>query len=238
MKDTYTKDSKFIYILGICIIIFLVFAIIAVFSMNIYAMTGNEQVISNNISIAEDIQEDNTIKETDDDLLVIKQEEQEDISNDIKSNSVIEHVQSNSTMQNTVYTAPNGEKYTIIGKLGIPSLGINYSILSSTSTELLKISVNKYWGPNPNEVGNMCIVGHNYRNAKFFSKLPTIKNGATVNVTDLSGRTLKYTVYDTYTVEPGDTSCTSQLTNGQTEITLITCCNNNKQRFIVKARAN
>ena len=52
MKDTYTKDSKFIYILGICIIIFLVFAIIAVFSMNIYAMTGNEQVISNNISIA------------------------------------------------------------------------------------------------------------------------------------------------------------------------------------------
>ena len=62
MKDTYTKDSKFIYILGICIIIFLVFAIIAVFSMNIYAMTGNEQVISNNISIAEDIQEDSTIK--------------------------------------------------------------------------------------------------------------------------------------------------------------------------------
>ena len=190
MKDTYTKDSKFIYILGICIIIFLVFAIIAVFSMNIYAMTGNEQVISNNISIAEDIQEDSTIKETDDDLLVIKQEEQEDISNDIESNSIIEHVQSNSTMQNTVYTAPNGEKYTIIGKLGIPSLGINYSILSSTSTELLKISVNKYWGPNPNEVGNMCIVGHNYRNTKFFSKLPTIKNGATVNVTDLSGRTL------------------------------------------------
>ena len=43
----------------------------------------------------------------------------------------------------------------MIANLNIPSLGIKYPVLSSTSTALLKISLNKYWGANPNEVGNM-----------------------------------------------------------------------------------
>lgn len=135
------------------------------------------------------------------------------------------------------YQTSNGESYSIIGNLNIPSLGIKYSILSSTSKELLKISLNKYWGCNSNEVGNMCIVGHNYKNTKFFSKLHNIKKGAIVEITDQSGRTLQYKVYDTYIADPYDTKCTSQLTNGNIEITLITCYNNGKQRFIVKARA-
>lgn len=131
----------------------------------------------------------------------------------------------------------NDKGYTVIANLNIPSLGINYPVLSSTSTELLKISLNKYWGANPNEVGNMCIVGHNYKNSKFFSKLPKIKKGEIVEITDLRGKTLKYKVYDTEIIDPYDTTCTDQLTNGNIEITLITCYNNGKQRFIAKARA-
>ena len=39
-----------------------------------------------------------------------------------------------------------------------------------------------------------------------------------------------------YVVEPDNTDCTSQLTNGETEITLITCTKDFRKRFIVRAR--
>lgn len=134
------------------------------------------------------------------------------------------------------YVAPSGQSYTTDAVLNIPSLGINYPILSETSEELLKISLNKFWGPSPNEVGNYCIVGHNYKNKKMFGKLSSIKNGDIVELTDNSGKTIKYAVYNKYVVEPDDVSCTSQLTNGNKEVTLITCTNYGKQRLVVKAR--
>ena len=48
---------------------------------------------------------------------------------------------------------------------------------------------------------------------------------------------IKYQIYNKYTVDPTDVSCTSQNTNGQKEITLITCTDDSKQRVIVKAKA-
>jgi len=121
--------------------------------------------------------------------------------------------------------------------LDIPSLGINYPVLSEQSDELLKISLNKYWGPNPNEIGNYCIVGHNYKNGKMFGKLNQIQNGDTVTLTNLAnGKTLQYEVYNKYIVEPEDRTCTSQLTGGYKELTLITCTNYGQQRLVVKCR--
>ena len=143
----------------------------------------------------------------------------------------------NNSSADKIYTASNGEKYKIIGKLSIPSLNIKSDILSATSDALMKIALNKYWGANPNEVGNMVVVGHNYKGSKFFGKLYNIKIGDIVKVTDSKGKTLDYKVYDKYVIDPYDTKCTSQLTNGKTEITLITCYNNGTQRIVVKARA-
>lgn len=130
----------------------------------------------------------------------------------------------------------NGKTYEVIAILYIPTLEIEYPVLSSTSKELLKVSLNKYWGPNPNRPGNFCIVGHNYNTEQFFGKLHNINLGDYIQLTDMSGKTLQYCVYDTYIANPDDTSCTSQLTNGETELTLITCTKNFKQRFIVKAK--
>ena len=45
----------------------------------------------------------------------------------------------------------------------------------------------------------------------------------------------KILVYNKYEVVPEDLSCTSQLTDGKKEITLITCTNDSKKRVIVKA---
>ena len=143
--------------------------------------------------------------------------------------------QNNKQTQNQVITASDGNSYSTVATVSIPSLNLTYPVLSETSDELLKISPCKFWGPNPNEVGNFCIVGHNYRNKKFFSKVPNLEMGETVNLTDMAGKTLTYKIYDKYTVEPTDVRCTSQLTNGKKEVTLITCTDDSQQRVVVKA---
>ena len=140
-----------------------------------------------------------------------------------------------SSTKNQVITTADGDSYPTVATVIIPKLNLSYPVLSETTDKLLKISPCKFWGPDPNEVGNFCIVGHNYRNKKFFSKVPTLEMGDTVKLTDLSGRTLTYKIYDKYTVDPTDVKCTSQLTNGKKEVTLITCTNDSKQRVIVKA---
>ena len=132
--------------------------------------------------------------------------------------------------------ASNGSEYEIEAILSYPRLGINYSVLSEESESLLKVSLCKYWGPTPNSVGNYCIVGHNYKSGKMFGKLSMAQNGDEIILKDLSGKEVTYSVYTKYVVEPTDVSCTSQLTNGQREITLITCTNYGKERLVVKAR--
>ncbi len=140
------------------------------------------------------------------------------------------------TVDSASYTDENGTTYTYEAILSIPHLGIQYPVLSDTSEELLKISLNKFWGGSPNSVGNYCIVGHNYKSGKMFGKLKNINTGDKVYLQDMSGRKLEYEVYDKYVVYPEDVACTSQITNGLKEMTLITCTNAGKERLIVKCR--
>lgn len=144
------------------------------------------------------------------------------------------------TPEQQTLTAGDGSTYYTIGEINIPSINVNYPILTADNLDnidaLLKISICKFHGVNPNQVGNLCLVGHNYKNSKFFSKVPNLTSGDIVQIKDLSGTTLNYVVYDKYIVEPDNVACTSQLTGGKKEVTLITCTNDNKQRYIIKAR--
>ena len=56
--------------------------------------------------------------------------------------------------------ASDGTEYYTIGVINIPSINVNYPILSTYSDALLKIAPCKFHGPNPNEIGNLCITGH------------------------------------------------------------------------------
>ena len=180
--------------------------------------------------------QDTTIKEYDGIIVVAIEDDEEDDAQivtgqakSIAAPAITENV--------TKYTASDGTTYKVDAVLNIPRLGINYPVFSEWSEELLKKSLNKYWGPNPNEVGNYCIVGHNYRSGKMFGNLPAITNGDIIELTDTKyGRTIKYEVYDRYQVDPTDTRCTSQLTGGRKEITLITCKEYGTQRLVVKAK--
>lgn len=132
-----------------------------------------------------------------------------------------------------------GKPYYVIGRVYIPSIEVDYPIFETdleNIDEVLKISPTKFWGCEPNEVGNFCLVGHNYRNTRFFSKVLNMNTGDTIEITDYKNRTLVYEVYDKYEVDPEDRYCTSQKTNGRKEVTLITCTNDSQRRVIVKAK--
>ena len=175
---------------------------------------------------------DNTT--VDDGILVAYLDGRPDSNNYSQEQNQEQNQEQVTEQQNQVITTSDGESYSAVATVKIPSLKLSYPVLSETSDSLLKISPCKFWGPNPNEVGNFCIVGHNYRNSKFFSKVPNLEMGDIVELTDMSGRTLKYKVYDKYTVDPTDVRCTSQLTSGKKEVTLITCTDDSSQRVVIK----
>lgn len=83
--------------------------------------------------------------------------------------------------------------------------------------------------------GNVCIAAHNYDNDKFFSKINTLSYNDSIYIYNLNGEKHEYYVTNNYETEFNDTSCTSQETNVNQEITLVTCNNINNNRIIVKA---
>lgn len=238
------RKKKRMYKIDFFISVFLVCVLFSYYIYAEYDKNKNEAVakdILQSVTFEENIVDDTTIKFANESTLIILNtedpfevivstpvEEEEDLTGELIA-------------RNTSITQSGVEYYTE-SIINIPSIGVNYPVLKETSgtinhiDELLKISPCYFWGNSPNEVGNYCIVGHNYRSNKFFSKVLNLEDGDIIEITDLTGRTLQYAVYDKFVVEPDDLDCTSQRTNGMKEVTLITCTNDSSQRVIVKAR--
>lgn len=100
------------------------------------------------------------------------------------SNANTEYVTSRTSTQN-MYIAED-TNFSVIGLIEIKSIKINYPIISNYNADLLKIAPCRFMGPMPNEVGNLCIAGHNYNSYKFFSKLKDLSIGDTISIFDLS----------------------------------------------------
>lgn len=239
------KRKKKMYKFDFILSLFLVIALCSVCIYAEYDRNKSEAVSQEILSsmTTQSLEDDTTIKAKENNVLVVAlddttEEELEEIKPVINNASVIKKKQEEDTAKQvipSVYTDSKGNKYATVGTVNIPKIDVSYPILSETSDELLKVSICKFWGPNPNEVGNLCLVGHNYRNSRFFSKVPKLENGDKIEIMDLTGTTITYEVYDKHTVDPEDVSDTTQKTNGKKEITLITCTNDSKLRVIVKA---
>lgn len=238
------KIYKFNFILSVILVC-------SLFSYYIYAefdRNKNEEVSKEILAsidlgdVPEEEQYYDSSVRMEDDVLVVTLNMDSSKRKEINITKLAQSVQSQAqTKQIETFTTPNGQTYTSEAVLNIPSLEINYPIVRHleqpyTSEELLKISLNKFWGGEPNEVGNYVIVGHNYKNKKMFGKLSQIKIGDKIELTDLKGRMITYEVYDKYVVEPDDTRCTTQETKGKKEVTLITCTNYGTQRLVVRTR--
>lgn len=126
----------------------------------------------------------------------------------------------------------------IFGSIEIPKIGIIYPVFNEFSEELLKLSPCKFNGPNLNEDGNIAIAGHNLENHTFFSDLNQIQIDDIINIYSNSGEKFEYSVYRTYETESEDLTPLATNFISKKELTLVTCNNKNKKRFIVKALLN
>lgn len=127
--------------------------------------------------------------------------------------------------------------YKVSSKLYVPKINLETYVLEEYSTKALLTSVTKFYGSNPNQIGNFCIAGHNYGPENMFQNIKNLDIDDEIYLTDINGNKMKYTIYDIYTVLPNDTKCLSQRTNGEIELTLITCTFDSEKRIIIKARA-
>lgn len=138
--------------------------------------------------------------------------------------------------QKTIYNSENTP--FVIGLLKIDKINLMYPILSTSSEKLLEISPCRFYGPMPNEIGNLCIAGHNYANQKHFGKLSSLEKGDIIEIYDSNGSKTNYFIYNKFEVSANDTSCTNQNTNNKREVTLITCNTVKGNRLVVKAKEN
>lgn len=126
--------------------------------------------------------------------------------------------------------------YEVSAKLYIPKINLNTYVLDDKSDEAMWICPTKYYGPEPNEVGNYCIAAHNYDKENMFNHIIELEIGDTIYLSDNKNGTVGYEVYDIYKAIPTNTEALLQNTNGKAEITLITCSDYSSKRIIVKCR--
>ncbi len=223
------KIYKTLFILSILLII----SLLLTYSYFEYDRNRQANISSDILSFLNKKNDKTTVGASENALVVkITQEVAEQMENmDKQEDSTL-----NMATATSKYVTANGKEYESVGIVKIPKLNISYPILAQTTdVDVMKVSPYKFWGANPNEVGNLCIIGHNYRRkGVFFSDVPSLTVGDIVEIQDLSQRTIQYEVYDLHTVDPNDRSDTTQYTNGKKEVTLITCTDDAKQRVIVK----
>lgn len=243
-KRTFYKFHFFLSVFLVCVL----------FSLYIYAeydRNKNEEIskeILADVKLPEIRHEEPVVKDEtstirkEDNIILVALDPVEDIDITIIEEEpiIIPEPEPEPEPQNIKYSNA-GEEYFPVATIKIPKINVEYAVLNKTSDTLLKISPTRFWGPDmdkgvfdANEVGNFCIVGHNYRNSKFFSKVPTLGKGDTIQLTDMKGRTVTYALYDMYIVDQTNVACTDQYTEGRREVTLITCTNDSKARVVAK----
>lgn len=149
----------------------------------------------------------------------------------IQSENIIIDTPSNVESENTYKGFP------VVGIIEIPKIDLKYPILKEVTKDSIEVSVAINSGPGLNRVGNTVIIGHNYRNATFFSNNKNLSNGDKVYITDETGTKLEYTIYNSYITTPEDSDYMDRDTGGKKEVTLVTCTDDTKSRLIICARA-
>lgn len=114
-------------------------------------------------------------------------------------------------------------------------VGLDAIVVSQWSTELLELAVSKYQGPDPNAVGNLVVIGHNYSNSAFFGSLQLFEIGDLVKLTDKTGKTLEYSVYEISMIKPNDLD--TLIADYEITLTMVTSDINSVFWLAVKCKA-
>lgn len=161
-----------------------------------------------------------------------KTEEDEQLTNTI---TPTDETTGSSAKRKTYY-----QGFVMLGYITIPKTNVKQPILDSVTPDSLNAAVAALYPSNPqlNQPGNTVIVGHNYRNGKFFSDNNKLSVGDKIMIKDNNGNELTYTIYKKFQTTETDTSFYTRDTNGVPEITLSTCTDDSKARIIILAKAD
>ena len=173
------------------------------------------------------IYKESTISDTPNKTAIINENNTELIKNNVNSNE-----KNKNSIKEKIAKEYKG--YVVSAKLKIPKIKLDTYVLDEKSEEAMWVCPTKYYGPEPNEVGNYCIAAHNYDKENMFNHIIDLKIGDKIYLTDNENGKIEYRVYDIYKTEPENTMPLMQATE-KTEITLITCSDYSSKRIIVKA---
>lgn len=164
---------------------------------------------------------------------------EEDTSNEDFNLDGVDATTNNNNSSNSA-SKPNYKGFTTVGTIEIPKTEVRYPIISDKelSKTAIEVAVSMLYGPGPNQKGNTVIIGHNYRNGKFFSNNKKLSIGDKIYITDNSGQRLSYTIYNKYETTDTDTEYITRDTNGAREISLSTCTDDVTARLIIWAKCD
>ncbi|MBA4347610.1 MAG: hypothetical protein C0413_02020 [Clostridiales bacterium] len=122
----------------------------------------------------------------------------------------------------------------MIGILEIPEINQELPIIGKWSYSLLKISICRYKGPDPNEKGNLVLIGHNYKSGAHFGDLDKLSVGSELFLTNAkTGERVRYEVYQIKYIAPDAFSALKSY-RGTAGLTLMTCRNNGTNRLLIR----
>ncbi len=132
----------------------------------------------------------------------------------------------------------DGFNYTVLGKIRIKKINMYQPILKENTAGAYNTALVKMAGPNLNENGNVSIGGHNFMRGNYFIKINRLVKNDVVTITDLTGRSVDYYVYEYGVTSKDDASYLVQPDDKNIKmITLVTCTKGGKERYYVKAKA-
>lgn len=161
-----------------------------------------------------------------------KDEEKENGSNENPLDSI------NSLEKQQTANKTYMEGYEVMGTIEIPKTKVNYPILSEVTKRSIEIAVALMpGGAGLNQPGNTTIAGHNYRNGLFFSDNKKLAKGDIIKITDQTGTTITYEIYDMFEQPFSNADFMIRDTGGAREISLSTCTDaSNDIRLIILAK--
>lgn len=154
----------------------------------------------------------------------------------VSLNIDVNEIESNNSTTSNRVAKQTYKGYAVLGRIEIPKTKVNYPVLDRTSDASMKVSVGVLYGVGLNEIGNTVIAGHNYRNGTFFSNNKNLQNGDLIYITDLTGRRIKYTIYNVYETSSSDFEYATRDTAGKREISLTTCTADVNARLVIWAK--
>lgn len=160
-------------------------------------------------------------------------------SNSELNETELNNIDEGETTTSSTRTKPMYKGFYMLGTIEIPKISLKYTVLEKVTKKSLETSVAviyPYENPVLNAIGNVVIVGHNYRNGVFFSNNKKLSKGDKIYITDLEKKRVAYTIYKIFQTTENDTKFYNRDTNGKREITLSTCTDDSKARLIIQAR--